>query len=143
MRFFCLVLCLFAALVAAGPNPINWNSDTFTAGQPTTISWQPTTGGTVTLKLQWGSSPTPSSGITIASKYKLLLRAWVGEGQRLVIPPIASKRMCSQLAFLLVENLECWNLVVLLTSCTSVHLELGLFQLDSTIQSGFAARLHY
>ncbi|KAN0086847.1 Ser-Thr-rich glycosyl-phosphatidyl-inositol-anchored membrane family domain containing protein [Elaphomyces granulatus] len=67
MRFFCLVLGLFAALVAAGPNPISWNSNTFTAGQSSTITWQPTTGGTVTLRLQWGSNPTPGSGITIAS----------------------------------------------------------------------------
>ncbi|OXV06659.1 hypothetical protein Egran_05574 [Elaphomyces granulatus] len=67
MRFFCLVLGLFAALVAAGPNPISWNSNTFAAGKVSTITWQPTTGGTVTLKLQWGSNPTPDSGITIAS----------------------------------------------------------------------------
>lgn len=62
-----LAVSAFAALAAAADNPFNIPSHgyDFTAGSATTLSWKPTTSGTVTLKLQWGSV-TPTSGEVIA-----------------------------------------------------------------------------
>ncbi|KAL4944349.1 Ser-Thr-rich glycosyl-phosphatidyl-inositol-anchored membrane family-domain-containing protein [Aspergillus oleicola] len=65
-----VALSAIATLVAARENPFNIPRDgySFTAGESTTLNWDPTTEGTVTLKLQWGSSAfTSSSGTTIAS----------------------------------------------------------------------------
>ncbi|RHZ72609.1 hypothetical protein CDV55_105915 [Aspergillus turcosus] len=66
-----LAFSALAAVVAAqtNANPFNIPASgyQFTAGEPTTLSWDPTTGGTVTLKLQWGSVFTPNSGSTIVS----------------------------------------------------------------------------
>ncbi|KAL1981957.1 hypothetical protein VTN96DRAFT_1969 [Rasamsonia emersonii] len=69
MRAVVLTLSAFAALVAAADNPFQIPNGgyTFTAGQPTTLHWDPTTKGTVSLQLQWGSVTTPDQGITIAS----------------------------------------------------------------------------
>lgn len=39
----------------------------FEAGEPTTISWDPTTSGTVTIRLQKGDDITPNSGIVLGS----------------------------------------------------------------------------
>ncbi|KAJ0421041.1 Ser-Thr-rich glycosyl-phosphatidyl-inositol-anchored membrane family-domain-containing protein [Aspergillus carlsbadensis] len=66
---FFLALSAVATLVAARENPFNIPSSgyEFTAGEPTTLSWDPTTEGTVTLKLQWGDSFTSSTGETIVS----------------------------------------------------------------------------
>ncbi|KAL5365809.1 Ser-Thr-rich glycosyl-phosphatidyl-inositol-anchored membrane family-domain-containing protein [Aspergillus floccosus] len=70
MRFFYLTLSAFAALAAAADNanPFNIPTEgyTFTAGKPTTLTWQPNTQGSVTLRLQWGSVLTPQSGSVIA-----------------------------------------------------------------------------
>jgi hypothetical protein len=70
MRFFYLSLSAFAALAAAADNanPFNIPTEgyTFTAGKPTTLTWQPTTEGSVTLRLQWGSVLTADSGSVIA-----------------------------------------------------------------------------
>lgn len=67
-----LAFSALAAVVAAqtNANPFNIPASgyQFTAGKPTTLSWDPTTGGTVTLKLQWGSVFTPDSGSTIVCK---------------------------------------------------------------------------
>lgn len=66
---FYLAASAFAALAAASqPNPFNIpnNGYTFTVGQPTTLTWDPTTSGTVSLKLLWGAVTTADSGITIA-----------------------------------------------------------------------------
>ncbi|KAB8230185.1 GPI anchored serine-threonine rich family protein [Aspergillus alliaceus] len=57
---FYLTLSAIATLAAAatsGANPFNIPSEgySFEAGQPTTLSWDPTTSGTVSLKLQWGA----------------------------------------------------------------------------------------
>ncbi|EEP76658.1 predicted protein [Uncinocarpus reesii 1704] len=71
-----IALGAFAALVsAARENPFNVprGGYQFTANQPTTLTWQPTTDGTVTIKLQKGDEITPDSGIVIARKFLLLL----------------------------------------------------------------------
>ncbi|RHZ51984.1 GPI anchored serine-threonine rich family protein [Aspergillus thermomutatus] len=66
-----LSLSALAAVAAAASkaNPFNIpaNGYQFTAGEATTLSWEPTTSGTVTLKLQWGTVFTGSSGSTIVS----------------------------------------------------------------------------
>ncbi|KAL3465374.1 Ser-Thr-rich glycosyl-phosphatidyl-inositol-anchored membrane family-domain-containing protein [Aspergillus heterothallicus] len=66
---FFLALSAVATLVAARENPFNIPSSgyEFTAGESTTLSWDPTTEGTVSLKLQWGDSFTSSTGETIVS----------------------------------------------------------------------------
>ncbi|KAI9934436.1 hypothetical protein ASPWEDRAFT_43847 [Aspergillus wentii DTO 134E9] len=64
-------LSAFAAVVAAASsNPFNNPAGgySFKAGSPTTITWDPTTSGTVSLKLQWGNALTPDSGSEIASE---------------------------------------------------------------------------
>ncbi|KAL6239383.1 hypothetical protein BDW75DRAFT_139148 [Aspergillus navahoensis] len=66
---FFLALSAAATLVAARENAFNipTNGYTFTAGEATTLSWDPSTEGTVTLKLQHGEVLTSNSGTTIAS----------------------------------------------------------------------------
>ena len=66
-----LALSAIATLAAARENPFNIPSEgySFTAGESTTLTWDPTTSGTVTLKLQWGSQFTSSTGTTIACKF--------------------------------------------------------------------------
>ncbi|KAF7594254.1 hypothetical protein BBP40_009806 [Aspergillus hancockii] len=68
---FYLTLSAIATLAAAasGANPFNIPSSgySFETGKPTTLTWDPTTTGTVTLRLQWGAVMTTSSGTTIAS----------------------------------------------------------------------------
>ncbi|GKZ32769.1 hypothetical protein AbraIFM66950_002388 [Aspergillus brasiliensis] len=65
---FYLALSAIATLAAASDNPFNIPEGgyTFTAGSPTTLTWDPTTNGTVTLRLQWGAVFTTSSGELIA-----------------------------------------------------------------------------
>ncbi|KAB8067882.1 Ser-Thr-rich glycosyl-phosphatidyl-inositol-anchored membrane family-domain-containing protein [Aspergillus leporis] len=67
---FYLTLSVIATLAAAatGANPFNIPSAgySFETGSPTTLTWDPTTSGTVTLRLQWGAVMTTSSGTTIA-----------------------------------------------------------------------------
>ncbi|KAJ5120547.1 uncharacterized protein N7515_009935 [Penicillium bovifimosum] len=72
MRFFTTIAVAVLAAVASADkyaNPFNIpvTGYTFKVGQPTTLSWAPTTSGTVTLYLQWGAVTTAGSGITIAS----------------------------------------------------------------------------
>ncbi|KAL4784246.1 Ser-Thr-rich glycosyl-phosphatidyl-inositol-anchored membrane family-domain-containing protein [Aspergillus varians] len=66
---FFLALSAIATLVAARENSFNIPKDgyAFTAGEATTLSWTPSTQGTVSLRLQWGSAFTSSTGTTIAS----------------------------------------------------------------------------
>ncbi|KAL2814789.1 Ser-Thr-rich glycosyl-phosphatidyl-inositol-anchored membrane family-domain-containing protein [Aspergillus granulosus] len=66
---FFVALSAVATLVAARENPFNIppSGYEFTAGESTTLSWDPTTEGTVTLKLQWGESFTSTTGETIIS----------------------------------------------------------------------------
>ncbi|KAL4752646.1 hypothetical protein BDW72DRAFT_60822 [Aspergillus terricola var. indicus] len=66
---FFFALSAVATLVAARENAFNIPKDgyTFTAGEATTLSWDPSTEGTVTLKLQHGEVLTSDSGTTIAS----------------------------------------------------------------------------
>ncbi|KAJ9648461.1 hypothetical protein H2199_001316 [Coniosporium tulheliwenetii] len=71
MRFFAIVLAGLAAAVAnaqSQPNPFNIPTTfSFTAGEPTTITWEPTTPGTVTLILRSGASNNLNSGAPIAT----------------------------------------------------------------------------
>ncbi|KAL4977807.1 Ser-Thr-rich glycosyl-phosphatidyl-inositol-anchored membrane family-domain-containing protein [Aspergillus desertorum] len=70
MRYvFFLALSATATLVTARENAFNIPKGgyTFTAGEATTLSWDPSTEGTVTLKLQHGEVLTSDSGTTIAS----------------------------------------------------------------------------
>ncbi|EAW20087.1 GPI anchored serine-threonine rich family protein [Aspergillus fischeri NRRL 181] len=66
-----LSLSALAAIAAAATKEnafnIPANGYQFSAGEPTTLTWDPTTSGTVTLKLQWGDVFTPDSGSTIVS----------------------------------------------------------------------------
>jgi hypothetical protein len=73
---FFLALSAVATLVAARENPFNIPSSgyEFTAGEPTTLSWDPTTEGTVTLRLQWGDAFTSSTGETIVCEFSLYFR---------------------------------------------------------------------
>lgn len=64
-----IALSALAALAAAdngNPFRIPNGGYSFQAGSATTLNWDPTSHGTVTLKLQWGSVSTPKDGITIA-----------------------------------------------------------------------------
>ncbi|KAL2869968.1 GPI anchored serine-threonine rich family protein [Aspergillus lucknowensis] len=66
---FFLALSAVATLVAARDNAFNIPREgyEFSAGKPTKLSWDPSTEGTVTLKLQWGGAFDSSTGTTIAS----------------------------------------------------------------------------
>jgi hypothetical protein len=68
---FFLALSAIATLVAARENPFNIPSGgyEFAAGEPTTLSWDPTTEGTVSIRLQWGDVLTDSTGSTIVCKF--------------------------------------------------------------------------
>jgi hypothetical protein len=73
MRFFTtLAVAVLAAVASANSkaNPFNIPTTgyTFKVGKPTTLSWDPTTTGTVTLYLQWGAVTTAGSGTIIACK---------------------------------------------------------------------------
>ena len=73
MRFFTTLAVAAMAVVASADNkanPFNIPTDgyTFKTGEPTTLSWDPTTTGTVSLYLQWGAVTTSNSGTPIASK---------------------------------------------------------------------------
>ncbi|OQD78614.1 hypothetical protein PENDEC_c001G00400 [Penicillium decumbens] len=69
--FICLAVSVLATVAAAGSqaNPFNIpaNGYTFAVGKPTTLTWQPTTGGTVSLRLQQGEVTTANDGTPIAS----------------------------------------------------------------------------
>ena len=69
MKLFTLFISALAALAAAqsSPNPISApTGGTIQAGAATTITWTPTTPGTVTLVLRSGSSNDLSTVATIA-----------------------------------------------------------------------------
>lgn len=70
MRFWTCAVALFASLALAQQNAINIPGSALdvTAGQPTTITWQNPSSGTVTIKLQQNDNNiTPDSGIVLAS----------------------------------------------------------------------------
>ncbi|KXG47568.1 Cell wall beta-glucan synthesis [Penicillium griseofulvum] len=72
MRFFVsLAVAAMAAVAVADSkaNPFNIPTDgyTFKTGEPTALTWDPTTKGTVSLILQWGAVMTGNSGTVIAS----------------------------------------------------------------------------
>lgn len=67
------ITALLAAVAAASSTRFNQflnppGGYTFTAGQPTALSWQANTPGSVSLYLEWGQVTTPSSGMLIACK---------------------------------------------------------------------------
>lgn len=74
MRFAYIAVSAFAAVVSAqlggteNPFKVPQGGYEFNAGEPTTIRWDPTTDGTVTLKLQYGDDITPNSGIILAGE---------------------------------------------------------------------------
>ncbi|KAF3398050.1 putative cell wall protein [Penicillium rolfsii] len=69
--FFALAAALFAGVVSANSKAnafsIPLNGYTFTAGEPTTLTWNADSGSTVTLRLQSGAVTTANSGTVIAS----------------------------------------------------------------------------
>jgi hypothetical protein len=72
MRFWTYAVALFASLALAQQNAINIPGSALdvTAGQPTTITWQNPSSGTVTIKLQQNDNNiTPNSGIVLACEY--------------------------------------------------------------------------
>jgi len=71
MKFFTLFVSLFVALVTAqSPNPITSpTGGVIQAGTAVTITWTPTTSGTITLQLRSGSANDLGAGTTIASQY--------------------------------------------------------------------------
>ena len=64
---------LLALAAAENSNPFNIPNGgyTFKAGEPTTVKWNPTSDGTVSLKLQSGELLTPDGGTTIACECSL------------------------------------------------------------------------
>ncbi|KAJ5628305.1 hypothetical protein N7490_010533 [Penicillium lividum] len=71
MRSSIIAAAAFAALVSANSTANPFSNPTggyvFTSGDATTLTWDPTTSGTVSLRLQWGSVTTAESGDAIAS----------------------------------------------------------------------------
>ncbi|KAJ5702877.1 hypothetical protein N7488_010425 [Penicillium malachiteum] len=73
MRAAVFAAVVFSALAAADDtaNPFD-NPEggyVFTAGSPTTLTWDPTTSGTIELRLQWDTVTTPETGDAIVSDY--------------------------------------------------------------------------
>ena len=64
---------LLALAAAENSNPFNVPNGgyKFKAGEPTTLKWNPTSDGTVSLKLQSGEVLTPDGGTTIACECSL------------------------------------------------------------------------
>ncbi|KAL8893927.1 MAG: hypothetical protein Q9192_004784 [Flavoplaca navasiana] len=67
-------LSLVATQQPTGPNPFTLPADfMINAGEPTTITWTPTTGGTVSIRLRDGASSDLNQGIVVACKRPPLL----------------------------------------------------------------------
>src|SRR3954471_16448846 len=72
MRFFTSFAVAALAAIASASSTDNsfnipTNGYTFKVGESTTLTWTPSTSGTVTLRLQWGAVTTANSGTVIAS----------------------------------------------------------------------------
>ncbi|KAJ6078775.1 hypothetical protein N7467_008528 [Penicillium canescens] len=72
MRFFTSFAVAALAAIASASSKDNsfnipTNGYTFKVGESTTLTWTPSTSGTVTLRLQWGAVTTANSGSVIAS----------------------------------------------------------------------------
>ncbi|KAJ6019350.1 hypothetical protein N7522_001417 [Penicillium canescens] len=72
MRFFTSFAVAALAAIASASSTDNsfdipTNGYTFKVGEPTTLTWTPSTSGTITLRLQWGAVTTANSGSVIAS----------------------------------------------------------------------------
>src|SRR6201996_660846 len=75
MRFFSIItatLSVMAGLVAAGQNPIIYpgTNAQITAGSTVEITWTPTAGAKITLKLMFGQKQNLQTGTTIACKFR-------------------------------------------------------------------------
>lgn len=74
MRFVYIAVSAFAALASAqlggkeNPFSIPEGGYEFDAGEPTTLTWDPTTDGTVTIKLHFGDGITPDAGIALVGR---------------------------------------------------------------------------
>ena len=73
MRYIVLAIAAFSTMIlaqqAAGPNPFKVPQGfALTAGKPTNIEWNPTTGGTVTLRLREGANSNLTPGTVIGCK---------------------------------------------------------------------------
>lgn len=71
--FICLTISALAAVATASstanPFEIPAAGYTFSVGEATTLKWDPTTSGTVTLRLQQGAVTTANEGTAIACEY--------------------------------------------------------------------------
>ena len=68
--FLSIVAVLFATVSAqTKPNAFTLPSDfMITAGQPTTVTWTPSTPGTVTIRLRQGASSDLDQGVVVGCK---------------------------------------------------------------------------
>jgi len=75
MKFFALFVSVFAALATAqSPNPITSpTGGVIQAGTAVTVTWTPTTSGTITLQLRSGNAGDLGAGTTIACSYLLAI----------------------------------------------------------------------
>lgn len=75
MRFLTLAFGLLATFSLSAAQTSTSKDNAFitpasgaelTAGSATTITWNPTTSGTVSLRLQWGATTVATDGVAIA-----------------------------------------------------------------------------
>lgn len=78
MRFLTLAFGLLATFSLSAAQTSNENAfitpssgAELTAGSTTTLTWNPTTSGTVSLRLQWGETTVATDGIVVACKITL------------------------------------------------------------------------
>ena len=73
MRSTLFAIAAFSTIIlaqtSAGPNPFKVPQGfSLTAGKPTTLQWDPTTGGTVTIRLREGANSNLTPGTIIGCK---------------------------------------------------------------------------
>ncbi len=85
---FFLALGAIATLAAARENAFNIPKDgyEFTAGESTTLTWAPSTEGTVSLKLQRGDTFDSTTGTTIACEFSSISTCAIFDGCVLTKP---------------------------------------------------------
>jgi hypothetical protein len=80
MRFLTLAFGLLATFSLSAAAQTSTTENAFitpssgaelTAGSTTTITWNPTTSGTVSLRLQWGETTVATDGVAVACKITL------------------------------------------------------------------------
>jgi hypothetical protein len=80
--FITIAAALFAGVASATNSQANAFKNpsggyTFTAGEPTTLSWNADAGTTVTLRLQYGAVSTANSGTIIACEYLSIFSIYI------------------------------------------------------------------